>query len=948
MLGGVLTVAVLGRVEVRRDGIRAEVPAGLTASLLVRLALDAGRPVRADRLVADLWAAAPATRRNTLQAKVSQLRRVLGDPAAVSGGAAGYTLVVDPAAVDASEALRLAEAGAALLARGDAAGAAATCRRGLGLFGAEVLPAVGDAEWARPHRLRLEEARLRLTEDELAARLQLGAAGEVTGVLEALVATHPLRERLWALLVTALYRAGRQSDALAAHRRVSRLLAEELGVDPGPELAVLERQVLTHDRALRAPGPQPGGAPTPSTRRRPGNLPALAGPLVGRADDAAALVAALDAHRLVTVTGPAGVGKTRLAVEVARRLDAPDGAWLVRLDGARGAAELPTLLADAVPFADAADVPAGLRGAAALLLLDNCEHLVEAVAALATRVLDAAPRVRLLATSQRPLGLDGERVHVLAPLAEPDAVALFADRAAARGARLTLTPDTAREVARLCRALDHLPLAVELAAARARVLTVGEITARLADRFPLLADAAAGRPARRRTLAGALAWSYDLLTDDDRRGLWALAAFPDGATLPAVAHVLAALDGTGPDGAPDGALDTVDRLVDRSLVSPDPPADPQGATRYRLLDSVRAFARDRAAAAGAADRAADAVVGWVARLADTVAARVRGPRQAAQVAAVAAERVTVDAALHRARSRDPACGLRIAVGLGWAWVLLDDGAAAAHLRAARAAAPDAPRDLRLRALLLESWLEAMSGDLRTARTALTDATALAGDDPLAAELTRRYGGFVLLQEGRVAEAAADLERSREDAAARGDAWAEGASALLAAFAHVARGDAAAGRAACEAAIRLLEPLGDAWGLQHAEAALGRIAAAQGRLAEAAQHHARAAGSAAALGFPGAAALHLTQLGRVQHAAGDPAAAATLRRAADVAERAGDLRLLADARLGLARVLLAAGDRAGARALLEAAARWYAASGAGDDAALAADLLAAVRAPVSPA
>ncbi len=272
--------------------------------------------------------------------------------------------------------------------------------------------------------------------------------------------------------------------------------------------------------------------------------------------------------------------------------------------------------------------------------------------------------------------------------------------------------------------------------------------------------------------------------------------------------------------------------------------------------------------------------------------------------------MTVDAALHRAHSRDPGRGLRIAVGLGWAWVLLDDDAAAARLRTARLAAPDAPRDLLLRALLLESWVEAMSGDLRTARAA-------------------------------------------HDAAARGDAWAEGASALLAAFAHVARGDAAVGRAACEAAVRLLEPLGDAWGLQHAEAALGRIAAAQGRLDDAAHHHTRAAASVTALGFPGAAALHLTQLGRVRHAAGDPAAAATLRRAADVAERAGDPRLLAGARVALARVLLAAGDRAGARALLEAADRWYGASGAGDDAALAAELLAAVRveggaAPVGPA
>ena len=170
----------------------------------------------------------------------------------------------------------MADEGAALLAAGDAAAAAATCRAGVALFATEVLPAAGEAEWARAHRVRLEEARLRLTEDELAARMQLGASGEVTGVLEALVAAHPLRERLWALLVTALYRAGRQSDALAAHRRVARLLAEELGVDPGPELAALERQVLTHDRALAPvarPAPRVPCRPPAAARRTSGTSP---------------------------------------------------------------------------------------------------------------------------------------------------------------------------------------------------------------------------------------------------------------------------------------------------------------------------------------------------------------------------------------------------------------------------------------------------------------------------------------------------------------------------------------------------------------------------------------------------------------------------------------------------------------------------------------------------
>ncbi|MHA6783136.1 AfsR/SARP family transcriptional regulator [Pseudonocardia saturnea] len=922
-----LTVAVLGRVEARSDGVPASIPSGLTTELLVRLALDAGRPVRAERLLEELWSDATGVRRNTLQAKVSQLRRALG-PAALTGGAAGYTLVVDPGDVDALEALRLADAGAAQLAAGDAAAAATTCQAGLALFGPEVLPAAGPAAWVLPHRVRLEEARLRLVEDELAARLTLGASGELTGELESLVAVHPLRERLWSLLITALYRAGRQSDALAAHRRVTALLADELGVDPGPELRALERQVLAHDGGL-----EPRAAP-----RHRENLPALTTPLVGRAQELGALLADLDAHRLVTMVGPAGVGKTRLATEIARRTLAPDGVWLVRLEAARTSTELTSALAEALPGTDGV---AGLRGAELLLVLDNCEHLVEPVAALVAAVLDSSPGVRVLVTSQRPLGLDGEVVRVLDPLPEADAVTLFAQCAVERRPSFVITAETAPDVAQLCRALDCLPLAIELAAARARILTVPEIARRLDDRFALLSDPTSGRADRRRTLSAALAWSYDLLFPDDQRGLWALARFPGGATLAAFEHVLAALDVPAAS-----AIDVVERLVDRSLATVDLVHD--GATRYRLLDSVRAFAADRATEAGTADVTADAVLGWVAGVADTVAARVRGHGQAEHVALTAAERATIDTALEHARTHDPVAGLRIAVGFGWAWVLLDDASAAARLHAAHTAASGAPPDLLVTAILLESWLEAMSGDLAQARTALDAATALAGDDAAVQEIVRWYGGFVLLQEGRLGEALADLQRCRAAFASDGSTWQEGASQLLAAFVHLALGDTLAGRNACEDAIHLIEPLGDAWGLLHAEGLLGGIARAEHRFADAARHHAHAADSAAGMGFYGAAALHTANLGRAQHADGDPAAAATLRRAIAGAEHEGDLRMLAETRVTLAEVLLSSGDRATAYDLLVNANRWFTRSGAGDGAALASGLLATLRAEDSDA
>ncbi len=240
---------MLGPVEVRRNGRVVSVPTGKTAELLVRLAVDAGLPVHADRLVEDLWAAdAVRTRRNTLQSKVSQLRRALGDPAVISGGDGSYTLAVDPSEVDALAVLQQTTEATRLLGIGDDRRAGELCGATLAMFRGDVLGGAG--EWAAPHRARLEAARLTLVETGLAARMQLGEDGDVIGDVEAAIAAHPFQESLWVLLITALYRAGRQADALAAYRRVRDLLAEELGLVPGPQLRQIEHQVLVQDESL--------------------------------------------------------------------------------------------------------------------------------------------------------------------------------------------------------------------------------------------------------------------------------------------------------------------------------------------------------------------------------------------------------------------------------------------------------------------------------------------------------------------------------------------------------------------------------------------------------------------------------------------------------------------------------------------------------------------------
>ena len=383
-----------------------------------------------------------------LQAKVSLLRRALGDATVLSGGRAGYTLGVDPSAVDALEVLQVADATKALLEAGEARSALAQSLRALTLFRGEILCDAGDRDWLIPYRVRLDEVRLGLVEVKLAARMELGAAGEVIGELEALVVLHPLRERLWTLLITALYRDGRQADALGAYRRVRDQLAAELGLDPGAELQALEQRVLLRDRALDAPRPD-----TPkhqSSKSEPpaalGNLPALSSRLVGRGSDLLELSELLIDHPLVTVVGPAGVGKTRLAIEVARGHQAADGGWLVRLDNARTAPAVPQVLGESLHVSGATEamVIDRLRGTAMLLVLDNCEHVVDAVAELTDRLLNTTPGLTMLATSQVPLGLDGETVYPLEPLPMADSVTLFEQRAAQRRKSFVLGPRRGR------------------------------------------------------------------------------------------------------------------------------------------------------------------------------------------------------------------------------------------------------------------------------------------------------------------------------------------------------------------------------------------------------------------------------------------------------------------------------------------------------------------------
>jgi predicted ATPase/DNA-binding SARP family transcriptional activator len=939
----VFQVSLLGPLEVTRDGQLASIPGGKTSELLVRLALEAGVLVRTERLVEDLWASgAVNTRRNTLQSKIAKLRRAFGDLPVIVSGDGGYKLDVDPSQVDALAVLDDVATASRMVDAGDDRDAADLCAATLERFRGDVLPAAGEEEWVDPYRARLEAARMTLVETLLSARLRLGDVGDVVGELEAAVATYPFQEGLWELLIAAQYRAGRQADALATYQRVRNKLADELGLDPGPRLQELEQQVLTHDPSLgvpyRAVRPLDPNAPV-------GNLPSLTTELVGRDADVAAVADLLTSARLVEIVGPGGVGKTAVAIATGRALNSVDGVaaggvWLARLESAVTADDVVDALIAALNVGGETALFERLKGVDAVVILDNCEHLIDVAAALAVRLLDAAPGLRMLCTSQVPLDVDGEVVYELAPLDLDDAVELFSRRATAQRKNRTVKPEDGA-VQHLCRSLDGLPLAIELAAARTRTLSIEEITRRLDDRFNLLSDPTSRRPARRRALRSTIGWSYDLLFPDDQRGLWALATFAGGAPLPAVESVLEALE--VPAAA---AIDVIGRLASRSLVIVDDEGAPM-SVRYRLLDSIRAFALEAMTAAGMSERALAAHASWFANAARSSTQGVRSSGQAEHLGLARAERANIDTALAWSLTRDPLLALAIVNGFGWAWVVLGDSRGAQRIVAALDAAGDpAPPADRANALLLAAWIEASTGRLELARDHLTTAAEVA-DATNDLELQARccyYLAYVVSHHGEFRDALQLTDRSHDLYTGLDRPWDQAANWLFAARAAISAGDQERSVEAVDQVQHWLQTVDDPWLHVRRDALLGELARIQHRFDDAIAHLGRAAETSRQLGFSQTEAYQVSSLGRAHCQAGDyDTGAATLQLAIDKAEATGDVRLAALARVHLGRVLRALGHNARARAALDEASAWHRDVGGGEQAALGECLLAAMDA-----
>ncbi|MFG2546631.1 BTAD domain-containing putative transcriptional regulator [Streptomyces sp. NPDC048594] len=694
---GPVRYRILGTTQVLRpDGTAVPLGGARLRALLTVLALRSGRAVPVGLLVEEVWDGdPPADAPGALQALVGRLRRALGADAIASADG-GYRLTAAPDDVDLHRFDRLVGEGGRALADGDPAKAAVVLDDALALWCGPALADLPDrtAEAARWETRHLDALRARHT-----AALDLGAAERSLPELTALCDGHPLDESLQALRLRALRDTGRTAEALAAYEAVRHLLADRLGTDPGPELRALHAELLAPgeratppppgDRPLPGARPAPGETPREAAARPRGNLRARLTSFVGRDADLECLRADLATARLVTLLGPGGAGKTRLSQEAAEGAGdtAPDGVWLAELAPVDDPDAVPEAVLTALGARETVLYGAGaeeMRAVGAdrrataverlvehcgrrrmLIVLDNCEHVVEAAARLTEELLARCPRLTVLATSREPLGVPGESLRPVEPLPEPAALRLLADRGAAArpGFRPDADEETAAACAEICRRLDGLPLAIELAAARLRMLTPRQIADRLDDRFRLLTSGSRTVLPRQQTLRAVVDWSWDLLDAGEREVLGRLSVFAGGCDLAAAEAVC------GP-----AALDALGSLVDKSLVVAAPVTDRQTGEgmRYRLLETVAEYAGERLDETGGRAAAERAHLTHYREFARTTDPLLRGPQQLAAIERLEREYENVRTALrHAIVERDEQEALSLALSLGWYWQMRD-------------------------------------------------------------------------------------------------------------------------------------------------------------------------------------------------------------------------------------------------------------------------------------
>ncbi|HSA50004.1 MAG TPA: BTAD domain-containing putative transcriptional regulator, partial [Yinghuangia sp.] len=809
---------ILGPVEAwRADGTTVTVGGPRVRSLLALLLVNAGRIVTTETLVDGLYGDDPPRgAANALQSQVSRLRRGLRDDAGtdklVEFHAAGYRLSVDPDQVDAHRFARLTREGRRALALRDHEGAERLLGAALDLWRGPAFADVTDAPFASAQAGAWAEQRLDALADRCEARLALGQTSELVGELRRLVAEHPLRERFVGQLMRALYGAGRQAEALAAFEQTRTRLADELGADPSAELAAIHLDILRAAPSLTAVA-----APPPSEHR---GLPAELTSFVGRDEELARIGSLLSGARLVTLTGPGGSGKTRLSVEAGRRRSGD--VCFVELAAVRRSDELVQTVLSALGLREAGLNPlsanpgddatkrllSGLASRKLLLILDNCEQIVVEVARLAHAILGACPGVRILATSREALGITGETLCPVPTLAVPDAespldaavaapvVRLFADRAVAVRPDFTVDAGNLPTVLGICSALDGLPLAIELAAARLRALSLDEIATRLDDRFRLLSRGNRTAAPRHQTLRAVVEWSWELLDESEQELARRLTVFAGGATIESAARVC---------GLPDGeAVELLADLADKSLIE-------SNAGRYRMSETVRLFGAERLAAAGERERLDRAHAEYFVDLARQAEPYLRTGEQLVWLDRLTAEHANLRAALRWAIAEDPVLGLRLNAALTWYWWLRGMRREAAEPASELLAAvgdrpPPGHTEEYLLCLLTSLHVTAPPGEeTRAERVARAQPLLFSMQEP-----PRQPELFVVL--GMATGPLGAASRAETERLIGDDPWSQAVTRIGYGFTHLYGGELAEAEDYFHEALIRFQAIGDRWGM----------------------------------------------------------------------------------------------------------------------------------------
>ncbi|HEY1618192.1 MAG TPA: BTAD domain-containing putative transcriptional regulator [Streptosporangiaceae bacterium] len=896
-------------------------------ALLALLALQRGQPVSADRLIDALWgdgqAANPA---NALQAQIGQLRRTFG-AAAIVTTEAGYALAVGPADIDVVRFEHLVAKGRRLAAAGEMTSASAALGEALGLRRGDPLAEFAYAGFFDAERAHLGELTLVAIEAKAGADLGLGRHSELAGELAAQCREHPLREGLWELLILALYQAGRQAEALRAYTEIRDRLVSEMGIDPGPALRELQARILAQDPSLAPAGPAPVRALAP---RAAGNLRERLSSFVGRDAELKQLREAIRSHRLVTLTGPGGTGKTRLAAEAAAgmRAEYPDGAWLVELAGVAAPERVGPVVAGALgavaPALGSPQSPGSavqlivrhLAGQSLVVVLDNCEHVIGEAAALADTLAGAVPGLRLIVTSREALGIPGEVLVPVSGLAIPTAVELFVARAQAVQPGFLADGQAGDVIEDICRRLDGLPLAVELAAARLRALPLATLADRLDDRFRLLTGGARTALPRQQTLRAVVDWSYDLLFEDERRLFARLAVFTGGCDLTAAEAICA--DDLVPAGE---ILDVLSRLVDKSLVTG---AGSGGEARFTQLQTLWQYGRDRLEDFSEAEAIRARHGAYYLQVAAEAHDALRGATGPIWRDRLTSELANLRAALNwYIAAGDADAALTLASGIAWLWFINGDFSEGARwLDDALGANGPCSAELTATAHAWHGYCVGMSSSPVAAVIECEEAVAVlrAGDDRGRLAESLVLLATVLVRAHHFGRSLETLAEAHDLLEASGHGWLLAAHDLIAAWSLASTGRLEDAEVAARSSLERFDAEGEVLLVVSPLNALAGIAEAQRNLDgasvayEALLERCRATDQRLYVPFG------LVALAALRARQGDDADADGLYR-----EAIGcclNPWLTADAMVGQAAVARRLGDLARARALLEAAGDRY--------------------------